>query len=124
LTARISVNKVLLSLLLFFLAGICEIGGGYLVWLWIREDMGLIYGAVGGFVLFLYGIVPTFQSTHFHRVYAAYGGIFIIMALLWGWIFDGIAPDSFDLIGSIIAIVGVVIIFYAPRKGERAIWSR
>jgi small multidrug resistance family-3 protein len=124
LNARISVNKVLLSLLLFFLAGICEIGGGYLVWLWIREGMGLIYGAVGGFVLFLYGIVPTFQSTHFHRVYAAYGGIFIIMALLWGWIFDGIAPDSFDLIGSIIAIAGVVIIFYSPRKGERAIWSR
>jgi small multidrug resistance family-3 protein len=124
LNARISVNKVLLSLLLFFLAGICEIGGGYLVWLWIREGMGLIYGAVGGFVLFLYGIVPTFQSTHFHRVYAAYGGIFIIMALLWGWIIDGIAPDSFDLIGSIIAIAGVVIIFYAPRKGERAIWSR
>jgi small multidrug resistance family-3 protein len=124
LNARISVNKVLLSLLLFFLAGICGIGGGYLVWLWIREGMGLIYGAVGGFVLFLYGIVPTFQSTHFHRVYAAYGGIFIIMALLWGWIFDGIAPDSFDLIGSIIAIAGVVIIFYAPRKGERAIWSR
>jgi len=124
LNARISVNKVLLSLLLFFLAGICEIGGGYLVWLWIREGMGLIYGAVGGFVLFLYGIVPTYQSTHFHRVYAAYGGIFIVMALLWRWIFDGIAPDLFDLIGSIIAIVGVVIIFYAPRKGERAIWSR
>jgi small multidrug resistance family-3 protein len=124
LNARISVNKVLLSLLLFFLAGICEIGGGYLVWLWIREGMGLIYGAVGGFVLFLYGIVPTFQSTHFHRVYAAYGGIFIVMALLWGWLFDGIAPDSFDLIGSTIAIAGVVIIFYAPRKGERAIWSR
>jgi small multidrug resistance family-3 protein len=124
LIARISSNKVILSLLLFFLAGICEIGGGYLVWLWIREGMGLIYGAVGGFVLFLYGVVPTFQSTHFHRVYAAYGGIFIVMALLWGWIFDGIAPDSFDLIGSIIAIIGVVIIFYAPRKGEQPIWSR
>lgn len=117
-------SKISISLLLFFLAGICEIGGGYLVWLWIREGMGLIYGAVGGFVLFLYGIVPTFQSTHFHRVYAAYGGIFIVMALLWGWIFDGITPDSFDLLGSIIAIVGVVIIFYAPRKGERAIWSK
>ena len=86
--------------------------------------MGWIYGAVGGFVLFLYGIVPTFQSTHFHRVYAAYGGIFIVMALLWGWIFDGIAPDSFDLLGGIIAIFGVVIIFYAPRKGEQPIWSR
>jgi small multidrug resistance family-3 protein len=124
LTSRISVNKIILSVFLFFLAGICEIGGGYLVWLWLREGMGWIYGALGGFVLFLYGIVPTFQSTHFHRVYAAYGGIFIAMALLWGWIFDGVTPDSFDLIGSLVAVVGVVIIFYAPRKGERAIWSK
>jgi small multidrug resistance family-3 protein len=124
LTSRISVNKIILSVLLFFLAGICEIGGGYLVWLWLREGMGWIYGALGGFVLFLYGIVPTFQSTHFHRVYAAYGGIFIAMALLWGWIFGGVTPDSFDLIGSLVAVVGVVIIFYAPRKGERAIWSK
>lgn len=37
---------------------------------------------------------------------------------------DGDVPDSFDLIGSVIAIIGVVIIFYTPRKGERAIWSR
>ena len=86
--------------------------------------MGLIYGAVGGFVLFFYGIVPTFQSTHFHMVYAAYGSIFIVMALFWGWIFDGITPDWFDLLGGIIAIFGVVLIFYAPRKGERPIWSR
>lgn len=60
----------------------------------------------------------------FSRVYAAYGGIFIVMALLWGWIFDGIAPDLFDQIGSLVAVVGVLIIFYAPRKGERAVWSR
>ena len=119
-----NVNKIFISLLLFFLAGICEIGGGYLVWLWIREGMIWIYGILGGFILFLYGIFPTFQSTHFHRVYAAYGGIFIAMALLWGWIIDGIAPDSFDIIGGIIAIVGVAIIFYAPRKGEQPIWSK
>ena len=119
-----NVNKIFISLLLFFLAGICEIGGGYLVWLWIREDMTWIYGVLGGFILFLYGVIPTFQSTHFHRIYAAYGGIFIAMALLWGWIIDGIAPDSFDIIGGIIAIVGVAIIFYAPRKGEQPIWSK
>jgi small multidrug resistance family-3 protein len=124
MTYRTNVNKISVSLVLFSLAGICEIGGGYLVWLWIRESMGWIYGALGGFVLFLYGVVPSFQSTHFHRVYAAYGGIFIVMALLWGWIFDGIVPDSFDLIGSLVAVVGVIIIFYAPRKGERASWSR
>ena len=117
-------SKISISLLLFFLAGICEIGGGYLVWVWLRESMSWFYGVLGGFILFLYGIVPTLQSTHFHRVYAAYGGIFIVMAVMWGWIFDGISPDSFDILGSMIAVVGVIVIFYAPRKGERTIWSK
>ena len=76
-------------------------------------------GAVGGFVLFLYGIVPTFQKTHFHRVYAAYGGVFIVMSVFLGWLIDGISPDTFDIIGTIIAVVGVLIIFYYPRKGEK-----
>ena len=111
------------SVLLFFLAGLCEIGGGYLVWLWLREDFGFLLGIIGGFVLFLYGIVPTFQKTHFHRIYAAYGGVFIVMAVFWGWLTDGVKPDSYDIIGTVIAIIGVLIIFYYPRKGEK-IWSK
>ena len=51
------------------------------MWLWLREDMSWILGVIGGFVLFAYGIIPTFQPSHFHRIYAAYGGIFIIMAI-------------------------------------------
>ena len=109
-------NKIFISLLPFFLAGICEIGGGYLVWLWIRpkSEPGQRKAAREARAM---------QQKN-DRIYAAYGGIFIAMALLWGWIFDGIVPDSFDLIGSIIAIIGVAIIFYAPRKGEQAIWSK
>ena len=73
-----------------------------------------------GFVLFLYGVIPTFQKTHFHRTYAAYGGIFIIMALGWGYLFEGVVPDNYDIVGTIIAGVGVIIIFYYPRKeGEK-----
>jgi small multidrug resistance family-3 protein len=115
---RISWSKILISVFFFLLAGLCEIGGGYLVWLWLREDMSWVLGVFGGFVLFAYGIVPTFQPSHFHRIYSAYGGIFIVMALLWGWIFQGIRPDTFDIIGSIISLIGVVIIFYMPRKNE------
>jgi small multidrug resistance family-3 protein len=119
------VKKISITLLFFFIAGLCEIGGGYLVWLWLREGMSWIIGALGGFVLFLYGIVPTFQPSYFHRIYAGYGGIFIVMAVIWGWIFDGIAPDKFDIIGSAISLAGVAIIFYMPRKGEeKAIWSK
>jgi small multidrug resistance family-3 protein len=85
--------------------------------------MSWLFGAVGGFVLFLYGIVPTFQKSHFHRIYAAYGGVFIVMSVLWGWLIDDTSPDSYDIIGSIIAVIGVLIIFYYPRKGEK-VWSK
>lgn len=111
-------KPILKTLFYFFLAGLLEIGGGYLVWLWLREDYGFLLGILGGFILFLYGIVPTLQPSHFHRIYAAYGGVFIVMAMLWGWIFDGIRPDRFDVIGGMIALVGVGIIFYWPRKEE------
>ena len=116
-------KNILTSVFLFFLAGLFEIGGGYLVWLWLREDFSWMLGAVGGFVLFLYGIVPTFQKTHFHRVYAAYGGVFIVMAVFWGWLIDGVRPDTFDIIGTIIAVIGVLVIFYYPRKGEK-VWLK
>jgi len=116
-------KKILTSIFLFFVAGLCEIGGGYLVWLWLREDFSWVLGAVGGFVLFLYGIIPTFHKTYFHRVYAAYGGLFIVMAVLWGWLIGGVQPDTYDIIGTIIAVIGVLIIFYYPRKGEK-IWSK
>ena len=86
--------------------------------------MSWILGVVGGFVLFLYGIVPTFQPSHFHRIYAAYGGVFIIMALVWGWIFERIVPDLYHILGAVIALVGGTIIFYAPRKGEKQLWSK
>jgi small multidrug resistance family-3 protein len=58
----------------------------------------------------------TFQPSHFHRIYAAYGGIFIVMALLWGWDFQGIKPNTFEIIGASISVVGVMIIYYMPRK--------
>ena len=112
----IKYREISYSLFFFFLAGLCEIGGGYLVWLWLREDYSWVFGAFGGLVLFLYGVVPTFQKSYFHRIYAAYGGIFIIMALLWGFFFEKVIPDAYDIIGAVIASIGVIIIFYYPRK--------
>ena len=103
------------SMILFMLAGLCEIGGGYLVWQWLREGKSIWFALLGAVILILYGVIPTFQPAHFGRVYAAYGGIFIVMALLWGWLVDKIAPDRIDLIGSAIALVGVSIMMYWPR---------
>lgn len=105
------------SLLFFILAGICEIGGGYLVWVWLREGKNIWFGIMGAIVLILYGVIPTLQpeSANFGRVYATYGGIFIVLSLLWGWKIDDILPDKFDLIGGSIALIGALIIIYAPR---------
>ena len=105
------------SILFFVAAGLCEIGGGYLVWLWLRNGRSAWLGALGGAVLFLYGVIPTFQppSAGFGRVYAAYGGVFIVLSILWGWGIDGTKPDRFDVIGGLIALAGVTVIMYAPR---------
>ena len=107
--------KVLYSIVLFVLAGLCEIGGGYLVWLWLREGKPWWMGLSGGIILVLYGVVATWQPANFGRVYAAYGGIFIMLAILWGWKVDGITPDRFDILGGVIALIGMGIIMYAPR---------
>ena len=103
------------SLLYFLLAGLCEIGGGYLVWLWLREGKSAWLALAGAAALVLYGVIPTLQPANFGRVYAAYGGIFIVLSLLWGWQVDRIVPDRFDLIGALIALVGVSVIMYWPR---------
>lgn len=108
---------MLKSISLFILAGLCEIGGGYLVWLTLREEKPWWVGVLGGIILVGYGVVATWQPANFGRVYAAYGGIFIIMAIIWGWKVDGIVPDRYDLIGGAIALIGMLIIMYAPRNG-------
>ena len=104
------------SLVLFIIAGLFEIGGGYLVWLWLREGRSLWVAVAGAVVLILYGIVPTFQPQNFGRVYAAYGGVFVVLSILWGWKIDKIIPDRYDLIGGAICLLGVVVIMYWPRN--------
>lgn len=109
--------EILKSLFYFVLAGLFEIGGGYFVWMWLRDGKSIWYGLVGAISLIIYGIIPTLQppSASFGRVYAAYGGIFIVLSILWGWKIDNVLPDKFDLIGGGIALIGVLIIMYYPR---------
>ncbi|HWP46924.1 MAG TPA: YnfA family protein [Candidatus Limnocylindrales bacterium] len=106
---------IIKSLLYFVIAGLCEIGGGYLVWLWLREGKSPWFAGIGALVLFLYGIIPTLQPANFGRVYAAYGGVFIVLSILWGWRVDRIVPDKFDIMGGCIALVGVLVMMYGPR---------
>lgn len=104
------------SIIIFLLAGLAEIGGGYMVWLWLREGRPYWYGIIGAVVLVVYGILPTLQKfPDFGRVYAAYGGVFVILSILWGWGVDKKMPDTYDWIGAAVCLVGVSIILWAPR---------
>ena len=109
------VEVVLSTVSLFLFAAVLEIGGGYLVWKWLRDHKGKIFGLVGGLILFSYGIIPTLQPAEFGRVYATYGGIFIIVSVLWGYWIDKKRPDRFEIIGSVVVLVGVAVMFYFPR---------
>jgi small multidrug resistance family-3 protein len=104
------------AVVLFILAGLAEIGGGYLIWQWLREGWPWYWGVTGGVILAIYGVIATFQTfPSFGRVYAAYGGVFIVLSLLWGWGIDRKSPDLYDWIGAAICLVGAAIILFAPR---------
>lgn len=106
------------SSLLFFVAGLLEIGGGYLVWLWLRQQRSVFVGLAGMIILAIYGVVPTFQPPEhpFGRIYAAYGAIFIALSALWGWWIDGYRPDIRDAVGTAVCLAGAAIMMW-PRSG-------
>ena len=109
------VEVVLSTLGLFLFASLLEIGGGYLVWKVLRDHKGKILGLIGALILFSYGIVMTLQPANFGKVYATYGGIFVVMSIIWGYWVDKKKPDRFEIIGSIVVLIGVAVIFYFPR---------
>jgi small multidrug resistance family-3 protein len=102
--------------MLFALAGLAEISGGYLVWRSLRNGGGIYLAVAGALLLILYGILPTFQPTSFGRTYAAYGGVFVALSLLWGWWIDRVRPDVPDVAGAVVCLAGVAIIMYWPRS--------
>jgi small multidrug resistance family-3 protein len=113
---RRDVERLLVIGGLFVLAGLCEIGGGYLVWGWMREHKPLLWALLGALVLASYGVVAALQPiSEFGRVYAPYGGIFIALSLLWGIVVDGFRPDRWDLLGAAICVIGVVVMLAPPR---------
>ena len=104
------------SIVLFVAAGLLEVGGGWLVWQTVRENKNWIYAGTGIIALIGYGFVPCLQPTSdFGRVYAVYGGFFIVLAFAWARQFDGYLPDLGDLVGAGIALSGVLVIMLWPR---------
>ena len=101
---------------LFVVAALAEISGAYLIWQWIRASKPALWGLVGLIALSVYAVTQTFQEFSFGRTFAAYGGIFITTALLWGWLVDHRTPDRWDWLGVSICLLGAAIILWGPRR--------
>lgn len=101
---------------LFSVAAVCELGGAYLVWQWQRAGKSVLWALIGVVSLFLYGLIQTAQSFGFGRAFAAYGGVFIVGAILWGWLVDNHIPDRWDVIGGAICLIGAIVIIVGPRS--------
>lgn len=110
-------TEAFFTIFLFIIAGVAEIGGGYLIWKGFREKLlPYVFIPIGSLVLIIYGFIPTFQPQNtFGRIYAVYGGFFIVLSYLWGFVFDGTKLDIGDYIGSGIALIGVCICWFWPR---------
>ncbi|KAG9411627.1 hypothetical protein AC1031_017261 [Aphanomyces cochlioides] len=118
-----TMHPVVRETLLFLLAGVLEIGGGYGVWIYMKQDdrssaKYIMYAILGSIALVAYGWSQTLQQIEFGRLFAVYGGYFILLSLLWGWAIDGKQPDVGDWVGTAIAFAGVLIMLYWPRSSS------
>lgn len=105
------------TLLLFALTALAEIVGCYLPYLWLRKDGSawLLLPAAGALALFVW--LLTLHPTASGRVYAAYGGVYVAVALMWLWRVDGVLPTRWDLFGAALCLLGMGIIMASPRPG-------
>ncbi|MFD2204668.1 YnfA family protein [Kiloniella antarctica] len=105
-----------LSLLIYTLAALTEIGGCFAFWAWLRLDKSPYWLVPGMASLAIFAFLLTKVESDFAgRSYAAYGGIYILSSLGWMWIVEGNRPDRWDLIGAAICVVGAFIILFGPR---------
>lgn len=100
---------------LFVITAIAEIVGCYLPFLWLRDraPFWVLFPAVGALGLFVW--LLTLHPAEAGRVYAAYGGVYVATALAWLWLVDGVRPTQWDIIGSLIAVLGMVVIMWGHR---------
>ncbi len=104
------------TILLFLLTAVAEIVGCYLPYLWLTQGKSAWLLVPAGLSLAVFAWLLSLHPTAAGRVYAAYGGVYIFVAILWLWAVDGIRPTAWDLAGSSIALAGMAIIMFAPKN--------
>ncbi|MFS1164244.1 YnfA family protein [Aeromonas salmonicida] len=103
------------TIVLFLITAVAEIVGCYLPYLWLIQGRSVWLLLPAGLSLVLFAWLLSLHPTAAGRVYAAYGGVYIFVAILWLWLVDGIRPTLWDLVGSLVALLGMAIIMFAPR---------
>lgn len=104
------------TIALFLVTAVAEIVGCYLPYLWLTQGRSVWLLVPAGLSLALFVWLLSLHPTAAGRVYAAYGGVYIFVAILWLWAVDGVKPTTWDLVGSSVALVGMAIIMFAPRN--------
>lgn len=103
------------TLVLFVLTAIAEIVGCYLPYIWLRQGGSAWLLVPAAFSLAIFVWLLSLHPEAAGRVYAAYGGAYVAVALAWLWVVDGIKPTNWDFIGVAVTLTGMGIILFAPR---------
>mgnify|MGYP003384742235 CR=1 FL=1 len=102
--------------LAFSLAALAEIVGCFPFWAWLRLDKSWLWLIPGAAALACFAYLLTWAETDAAgRAYASYGGIYIVAAIGWLWVFEGTRPDRWDVLGAAVCLVGSAIILFGPR---------
>lgn len=104
------------TLALFLVTAVAEIVGCYLPWLWLKQGKSIWLLVPAALSLALFAWLLSWHPTAAGRTYAAYGGVYIFVAILWLWSVEGIRPTTWDLVGSAVAMLGMAIIMFAPKN--------
>ncbi|WP_298581033.1 YnfA family protein [uncultured Luteimonas sp.] len=103
------------TLLLFAVTAIAEILGCYLPWLWLRKGGSVWLLLPAALCLMLFVWLLSLHPTATGRVYAAYGGVYVSVALAWLWWVDAVRPTRWDLLGAALCLLGMAVIMFSPR---------
>lgn len=97
-------------------AAVLEIAGCFAFWAWLREGRSPLWTLPGILALAGFAFLLTrIDAAHAGRAYAAYGGVYIAMSILWLWLVEHQRPDRWDTLGVTICLIGASVILFGPR---------